>query len=150
MLHHHGKTTKLTWFHLAWSSRPKPSPTTTPAPTVAPLASFAANPARWSRQGPPSRTANRSATAPPVGGIFSPQRPPLRLDNHAYSPGALRLIVFLAARLGSFADAAFALTQTGLPISAQHVRTLAGQVGADLGGQRDRQAGLNRSTLPVR
>jgi hypothetical protein len=42
------------------------------------------------------------------------------------------------------------LTQTGLPISAQHVRTLAGQVGAELVGQRDRKAGLNRSKVPVR
>jgi len=62
----------------------------------------------------------------------------------------LRLIVLLAARLGSFGDAAFALTQTGLPVSAQHVRTLAGQVGSELVQQRDRKADLNRSKLPVR
>jgi hypothetical protein len=42
------------------------------------------------------------------------------------------------------------LTQTGLPISAQHVRTLAGQVGAERVGPRDRKAGLNRSKVPVR
>jgi hypothetical protein len=60
------------------------------------------------------------------------------------------LVVLLAARLGSFADAAFALTQTGLPLSAQHVRTLAGQVGAELVQQRDRKADLNRSKVPVR
>jgi hypothetical protein len=117
---------------------------------VAPPAPSAANPARWRRRGPPSRTANRSATVQPVGGIFSPQRPLLRLDNHAYSPGALRLIVLLAARLGSFADAAFALTQTGLPISAQHVRTLAQQVGAELVEQRDHKAGQDRNKVPVR
>jgi hypothetical protein len=58
--------------------------------------------------------------------------------------------VLLAARLGSFTDAAFALTETGLPISAQHVRTLAQQVGSELVGQRDRKAGLNRNKLPVR
>jgi hypothetical protein len=62
----------------------------------------------------------------------------------------LRLIVLLAARLGSFGDAAFALTQTGLPISAQHVRTLAAQVGAELVAQRDRKAAQDRNTLPVR
>jgi hypothetical protein len=56
----------------------------------------------------------------------------------------------LAARLGSFADAAFALTQTGLPISAQHVRTLAQQVGGELVEQRDRKAGRDRNKLPVR
>jgi hypothetical protein len=74
----------------------------------------------------------------------------LRLDNHGYSPRALRLIVQLAARLGSFADAAFALTQAGLPISAQHVRTLAQQVGGELVGQRDRTADQDRNKVPVR
>jgi hypothetical protein len=58
--------------------------------------------------------------------------------------------VLLAARLGSFADAAFALTQAGLPISAQHVRTLAQQVGGELVAQRDRQADQDRNKLPVR
>jgi hypothetical protein len=62
----------------------------------------------------------------------------------------LRLIVQLAARLGSFADAAFALTETGLPISAQHVRTLARQVGSELVEQRDRKAALDRNKLPAR
>jgi hypothetical protein len=58
--------------------------------------------------------------------------------------------VLLAARLGSFADAAFALTQTGLPISAQHVRTLARQVGGELVAQRDREAEQSRNDVPVR
>ncbi|HKB40961.1 MAG TPA: LysR family transcriptional regulator [Gemmataceae bacterium] len=62
----------------------------------------------------------------------------------------MRLVVLLSARLGSFADAAFALTETGLPISAQHARTLAGQVGAELVEQRDRKADQNRGKLPVR
>ena len=62
----------------------------------------------------------------------------------------MRLIVHLAARLGSFADAAFALTQTGLPISAQHVRTLTQQVGSELVAQRGHTAGLDRNTVPVR
>jgi len=58
--------------------------------------------------------------------------------------------VLLAARLGSFADAAFALTATGLPISAQHVRTLARQVGAEMVEQRDCKADQNRNAVPVR
>jgi hypothetical protein len=58
--------------------------------------------------------------------------------------------VLLAARLGSFADAAFALTETGLPVSAQHVRTLAQQVGGELAQQRDRRAGLGRGQVAVR
>jgi hypothetical protein len=58
--------------------------------------------------------------------------------------------VLLAARLGSFADAAFALTQAGLPISAQHVRTLAQQVGGELVGRRDRTADQNRNDVPAR
>ncbi len=56
----------------------------------------------------------------------------------------------MAARLGSFGDAAFALTQTGLVISAQHGRTLAQKVGGELVAQRDRQADQDRNQLPVR
>jgi hypothetical protein len=56
----------------------------------------------------------------------------------------------LAARLGSFGDAAFALTATGLPISTQHVHTLAQQVGGELVQQRDRRADQDRNKLPVR
>jgi hypothetical protein len=59
-------------------------------------------------------------------------------------------VVQLAARLGSFADAAFALTQTGLPISAQHLRTLTQQVGSELVAARDHQADQDRNHLPVR
>jgi hypothetical protein len=58
--------------------------------------------------------------------------------------------VLLAARLGSYADAAFALTETGLPISAQHVRTLAQQVGGELVAQRDSKADRDRNQVPVR
>ena len=56
----------------------------------------------------------------------------------------------MSARLDSYADAAFALTETGLPISTQHVRTLAQEVGTELVGQRDHKAGLNRNKVPVR
>jgi hypothetical protein len=93
---------------------------------------------------------NRSDIVPPVGGTFSPQRPLLRLDNHAYSPAARRLIVEAAARLSSFADAAFALELAGLPLCPQHVRTLALEAGEELVQQRDAQAAQGRRRLPVR
>jgi hypothetical protein len=82
--------------------------------------------------------------------IFSPQRPLLQLDNHAYSPAAWRLIAAAAGRLGSFDDATFALGLAGLAISPQHVRTLAQEVGADLAQQRDAKAALGRRRLPAR
>jgi hypothetical protein len=97
-----------------------------------------------------SPRANRSATVPPVGGTFSPQRPLLRLDNHAYSPAAWQFIAAAAGRLDSFADAAFALSLAGLSISPQHVRTLAQEVGADLARQRDAKAAVGRRRLPAR
>jgi hypothetical protein len=60
------------------------------------------------------------------------------------------LIAQAAGRLGSFADAAFALELAGLPISPQHVRTLAQEVGDDLTRQRDAKAARGRRRLPVR
>jgi hypothetical protein len=62
---------------------------------------------------------NRWVTVPTVAGTFSPQRPILRLDGHGYSPTLLQKIVTAGARLGSFADAAFALGLAGLSISAR-------------------------------
>ena len=83
---------------------------------------------------------NRFATVPTVAGTFSPLRPRLRLDGHSYSPAVLEQIVTAAARLGSFADAAFAVGLTGLSISPRHVQQLTQEIGADLGRQRDAQA----------
>jgi len=60
------------------------------------------------------------------------------------------LIVQLAARLHSYADAAFALTATGLSISTQHVCTLAEQIGTELVTQRNQQAKRGRSKVAVR
>jgi hypothetical protein len=74
----------------------------------------------------------------------------LRLDNHAYSPTARRLIAQAAGRLSSFANAAFALTLAGLSLSPQHVRTLAQEVGDDLARQRDAKAAVGRRRVPVR
>jgi hypothetical protein len=60
------------------------------------------------------------------------------------------MIAEAAAHLGSFADAAYALALAGLPLSVQHVRTLALEVGVDLTRQRDAQAARGRRRLPVR
>jgi hypothetical protein len=60
------------------------------------------------------------------------------------------LIAQAAGRLGSFADAAFALSLAGLTISPQHVRTLAQEVGVDLVRQRDAKAARGRRRLPAR
>jgi hypothetical protein len=60
------------------------------------------------------------------------------------------LIAEAAGRLGSFVDAAYALSLAGLPISPQHVRTLAQEVGNDLARQRDAQAAQGRRRVPAR
>lgn len=121
-----------------------------PVPLAAPPVPYAANPAPFSCPAAPSNRVSRSATVPPVGGIFSPQRTPLRLTNHAYSPAAWRLLARAAGRLDSFADAAFALSLAGLTICPQHVRTLAQEVGVDLTRQRDAKAARGRRRLPAR
>jgi hypothetical protein len=60
------------------------------------------------------------------------------------------LIAQAAGRLGSFADAAYALALAGLPLSPQHVRTLAQEVGVALTQQRDAKAARGRRRVPVR
>lgn len=52
----------------------------------------------------------------------------------------LQQIVTAGARLHSFADAAFALSLTGLSISARHVQQLTQEVGHELAAIRDEQA----------
>jgi hypothetical protein len=54
------------------------------------------------------------------------------------------MIVTAGARLHSFADAAFALSLTGLSISARHVQQLTHEVGVDLARARDAQADQRR------
>jgi hypothetical protein len=99
----------------------------------------------------PCDTANPSPTVPTADGTFSPLRTRLRLDGHGYSPAVLQQIVTAAARLGSFADAAFAVGLTGLSISPRHVQELTHQVGADLARARDEQAEKRRRRqLPPR
>lgn len=56
----------------------------------------------------------------------------------------MRTIVTAAARLPSFAHAAFALGLTGLSISARHIQGLTGEVGAELAKQRDERAEQRR------
>jgi hypothetical protein len=63
----------------------------------------------------------------------------------------LEQIVTAAARLDSFADAAFAVGLTGLSISPRHVQHLTQEVGADLARHRDAQAvQRRRRQLPPR
>jgi hypothetical protein len=56
----------------------------------------------------------------------------------------LRTIVTAAARLPSFAHAAFAVGLTGLSISPRHVQSLADEAGAELARQRDDRAEQRR------
>ena len=81
---------------------------------------------------------------PTVAGIFSPQRTLLRLDGHGDSPAVLQQIVTAGARLHSFADAAFALSLTGVSISARHVQQLTQEIGVELAEVRDEQARRRR------
>jgi hypothetical protein len=54
------------------------------------------------------------------------------------------MIVTAGARLHSFADAAFALSLCGVPISARHVQQLTEEVGTELAQARDAQAEARR------
>jgi hypothetical protein len=91
------------------------------------------------------------ATVPPAAGTFSPLRTALRLDNHRYSPTLLERITAAAARLHSFADAAFAMHLAGVEICARHVQRIATEMGAALAQQRDQKATLyQRRQLPAR
>jgi hypothetical protein len=75
----------------------------------------------------------------------------LRLDSRGYSPAVLQMIAQAAARLHSFADAAFALDLANIPISSRHVQRIASEVGAELAKQRDQKvAQRRRRTLPIR
>jgi hypothetical protein len=75
----------------------------------------------------------------------------LRLDNHGYSPQALHKIATAAARLGSYADAAYALQLAGIAISSRHVQRLAEEIGQELIEQRDHKVvQRRRRQLPAR
>jgi hypothetical protein len=61
------------------------------------------------------------------------------------------MIAEAAARLHSFADAAFALSLAGIPISSRHVQRVASEIGTELANQRDEKvARRRRRELPAR
>src|SRR5262249_57408941 len=85
----------------------------------------------------PSPRATRCAPAPPAAGTFPPQRPPLRLDSHGYSPAALHLLAEAAGQLKSFADASFAAHLAGLDISPRHLGRLVHEIGDEMAKRPD-------------
>jgi hypothetical protein len=68
----------------------------------------------------------------------------LRLDGYGYSPAVLQCIVTAGAQLSSFESAAFALSLTGLSISARHVQELTERVGQELAAERDAKTAKRR------
>ena len=128
----------------SWNSRPTPWASNNPVPPAGAPAPSSGSNAPFRCRAPNCNRASPSATAPTAAGTFSPQRPILRLDGHGYSPALLHKIVSAGARLHSFADAAFALSLSGLSISARHVQQLTQEVGSDLARARDAQAQKRR------
>ncbi len=102
----------------------------------------------WARRRGPSRpatrpspTTNRPATARPLAGIFSPLRRGLRLDSHNVSTAIPGKIARVAARGGSFDDAAESLTDLAeITISGRQLGRIAHEVGEQLRDHRDRRA----------
>lgn len=89
-------------------------------------------------KGAPSNTTNRSATARLVAGIFSPQRPLLKVDSHGYSAAILHVIVGVAAEVKSHRVAAKVLQLASkLSISSRHVNRLTEEIGKEMEQQRD-------------
>ncbi len=68
---------------------------------------------------------------------FFPLRAVLRLDGHGYSPATLFKIAEASAKLPSHANAAYALSLTGLQISPRHVCSIATEIGLELAAARD-------------
>ena len=90
------------------------------------------------RRAEPFNSANRSATARRVVGIFFPQRPLLKLDAHSYSPTILHKILAATAEVKSHQKAAQVLgVLCELPISGRHINRLAEEVGLEMAAQRD-------------
>lgn len=83
---------------------------------------------------------NRSATARVVGGLFFPQRVPLKLDGRGYSPLVLEQIVTAGASVKSFDAASVLLLKLAeVDISPRHVNNLTTMVGEELAQVIDRQ-----------
>lgn len=75
----------------------------------------------------------------------------LRLDGHGYSPTTLFKIAEASAKLHSHADAAYALSLTGLQISPRHVCSIATEIGLELAAARDQKVvRRKRRQLPTR
>ncbi len=87
-----------------------------------------------------SSTTNPRLTARHVAGIFSPQRPVLKLGTHGYSPSVLNKIVQAAGQVKSHQLAAKVLGVVGeISISGRHVNRLAEEIGTELKEKRDRE-----------
>jgi hypothetical protein len=84
------------------------------------------------------RFASRSVTARRVVGIFFPQRPVLKLDEHGYSPTTLYHILYATAEVKSHNKAAKLLNVLDdLSISGRHVNRLAEEIGLEMAAERD-------------
>ena len=112
-------------------------PPSTPAPTATSFARWAGRTDLWMPRGANSLTPTPTATVPSADGTFSPLRAVLRLDGHGYSPATLFKIAEASAKLPSHANAAYALSLTGLQISPRHVCSIATEIGLELAAARD-------------
>ena len=84
--------------------------------------------------------ANRSVTARRVVGIFFPQRPLLKLDEHGYRPTTMYHLLYATAEVKSPNQAAKLLdVLADLPISGRQVNRLAEEIGLEMAAQRDRE-----------
>ncbi len=86
-------------------------------------------------------TTNPRAIARRAVGIFFPQRPLLKVDEHGYSRAILHKIVEAGSQLKSFALAATMLERLAeVSICGRHVGRLTQLIGQELRAQRDRYA----------
>jgi hypothetical protein len=82
---------------------------------------------------------SRHATARPVVGIFFPQRPILKMNTHAYTPGVVRKIVEANGQVKSHEVAAKVLRSVGdIAITGRHVNCISEEIGGEQAAQRDR------------
>jgi hypothetical protein len=85
-------------------------------------------------------TANPRAIARLAAGIFSPQRPVLKLDTHGYSPAILTKIIEATGHVKSHKAAAKMLKLVGeFSISGRHINRLTEEIGTELKEKRDRE-----------
>src|SRR5262249_4632761 len=104
------------------ASKPTASATPSPVPPAAGRARLATTPAPSTSAAGSSCTTSPWPTARPAAGIFSPQRLPLGLDTHGYSPVVLLRLVTAAGQLKSFDLAAqMARLLAEVPISGRHL-----------------------------